>query len=53
MPQTPEKWQGVRMLPPMSVPTPSGDIPAAMAAPSPPDEPPGVCASDQGLFVRP
>ena len=36
-----------------SVPRPSGDMPAAIAADSPPLEPPGVRSRFQGLFVRP
>ena len=36
-----------------SLPIPSGDIPAAMAAESPPDDPPGVRSTFQGLLVRP
>ncbi len=41
------------MLPPTSVPMPSAEPSAASSAPSPPDEPPGVCAVDHGLNVRP
>ncbi len=40
-PAIPVADAGTRMLPPMSVPIPSGDMPAAMAALSPPEEPPG------------
>jgi hypothetical protein len=36
-----------------SLPSPSGDIPAAIAADSPPLEPPDVRSRFQGLFVRP
>lgn len=36
-----------------SVPRPSGDIPAAIAADSPPLEPPGVRLRSHGLFDRP
>src|ERR1039457_2329254 len=36
-----------------SVPRPSGDIPAAIAADSPPLEPPGVRSRFQGLFDLP
>jgi hypothetical protein len=49
----PEYAAGLRMLPPMSVPIPRHDMPAAMAAASPPDEPPGVRAKLKGFFVRP
>lgn len=52
-PAMPVKWAGTRMLPPTSVPTPRGDIPAAMAAASPPDEPPGEWAELQGFTVWP
>jgi hypothetical protein len=38
----PQKWAGVRMLPPMSAAKPSGEPPAAMIAPSPPLPPPLV-----------
>src|SRR2546425_11289999 len=44
---------GLRMEPPPSVPMWSGAIPAASAAPAPPDEPPGVRAGFQGLRVSP
>ena len=53
IPATPQKCAGTRMLPPMSVPIPSGDMPEAMAAPSPPDEPPGVCFVLQGFALWP
>lgn len=36
----------------MSVPTPSTAPSMASSAPSPPEEPPAVCAADQGLSVR-
>src|SRR5215467_5615454 len=36
-----------------SEPSPIGDIPAAIAADSPPLEPPGVRSRFQGLLVRP
>jgi hypothetical protein len=36
-----------------SVPRPIGDMPAAIAAASPPLEPPGVRVRSQGLFDRP
>ena len=41
------------MLPPMSVPRPSGEPPAAMMAAWPPLLPPGERSRFQGLFVRP
>ena len=49
----PQKCAGMRRLPPMSVPRPSGDMPDAMAAASPPDDPPGVWERRKGLFVSP
>ncbi len=36
-----------------SLPMPIGDMPAASAADSPPEEPPGVRSRFQGLLVRP
>jgi len=36
-----------------SVPSPRGDMPAAMAADSPPLDPPGVRSRSQGLFDLP
>src|SRR6195952_5752084 len=36
-----------------SLPIPIGDRPAAIAADSPPDEPPGVRSKFQGLLLRP
>jgi hypothetical protein len=36
-----------------SVPRPIGDMPAAIAADSPPLDPPGVRVKSQGLFDRP
>ena len=52
-PYIPQYPDGMRMLPPTSVPTPSAAPSAASKAPSPPEEPPAVCATDQGLSVRP
>ena len=52
-PHTPEKCAGTRMLPPKSVPRPSGEPNAATSAASPPLLPPGVRARSHGLFVRP
>lgn len=53
MPQMPQKAEGKRMLPPMSVPKPSGEPPAAMRAPSPPEEPPGLLDDIHGFVVWP
>src|SRR5690242_19033822 len=52
-PQIPLKCAGTRIDPPPSLPTPPAEHPDAMAAASPPLEPPGVRARSQGLFVRP
>ena len=52
-PAMPQKWAGTRMEPPPSLPTPPGEHPLAMAAASPPEEPPGVRSTFQGLFDRP
>src|SRR6202034_4718672 len=52
-PQIPLKCAGTRMEPPPSLPTPPADIPAAIAAASPPLDPPGVRSRSQGLLVRP
>ena len=41
------------MDPPTSLPMPSGDNPAAIAAASPPLEPPQVLSTSHGLQVRP
>ncbi len=37
----------------MSLPSSSGENPMATAAAAPPDDPPGVRATSQGLFVVP
>src|SRR5262245_10060651 len=52
-PTSPLKLDGMRTEPPPSVPMASGPSPAATAAPAPPDEPPGVRSSFQGLRVTP
>ncbi len=41
-PNTPLKNAGMRIDPPMSAPSPSGEPPVPTTAPSPPDEPPAV-----------
>src|SRR6202162_4806398 len=51
-PQMPLKCAGTRIEPPPSLPTPPADIPAAIAAASPPLEPPGVRSRSHGLLVR-
>ena len=53
MPAIPQKWAGPRTLPPTSLPSPSGDCPDAIAAPSPPLLPPGCREVSYGLLTRP
>ena len=50
---TPQKLAGARTLPPTSVPSPMMEPPAPNAAPSPPDDPPGVRLLLWGLSVEP
>ena len=52
-PAMPQKWAGTRIDPPPSLATPPGEQRAAMAAASPPLEPPGVRSESSGWFVRP
>ena len=52
-PQTPHQAAGSRMLPPESLPSASGDAPAATTAAAPEDEPPGARVASRGLTVRP
>src|SRR5258707_14943446 len=52
-PQIPQKCAGTRIEPPPSLPTPPAEQPAAMAAASPPLEPPAECARFHGLLVFP
>src|SRR5438067_13154043 len=52
-PQIPLKCAGTRMDPPPSLPTPPAEQPAAIAAASPPLDPPAVRCRSQGLLVRP
>src|SRR5262249_47185602 len=52
-PNVPVNADGLRIEPPPSVPTCSGAMPAATAAPAPPDEPPGVRSGFHGLRVKP
>ena len=53
IPAIPQKAAGMRIDPPMSVPSASGARPAATAAPEPPLDPPGVRSSRRGLRVTP
>src|SRR5580658_10272184 len=52
-PTTPQNAAGSRIEPPVSLPKPSGAMPAATAALDPPDEPPGTRVSSHGLRVTP
>src|SRR5690625_6429371 len=52
-PTIPQNEAGMRMLPPPSVPTAHGPIPAATAAPAPPDEPPAVRDGSTALRLMP
>ena len=52
-PQIPQKCAGTRIDPPPSLPTPPAESPAAIAAASPPLDPPAVRERSQGLLVRP
>src|SRR5579863_2711319 len=52
-PQMPQKCAGTRIEPPPSLPTPPAEHPAAMAAASPPLEPPELRERFQGLLVLP
>ena len=52
-PTTPQKDDGIRMEPPMSEPLARYAVPAASAAPEPPEEPPGVKSGFHGLRVTP
>ena len=49
----PQQYAGFRTEPPISLPRPNGLIPVAIAAASPPLDPPGVRVRSQGLNVRP
>jgi hypothetical protein len=52
-PAMPQKCAGMRMEPPPSLATPPAEHSAAIAAASPPLDPPGVRVKSQGLLVRP
>ena len=52
-PNTPQKADGTRTDPPMSVPISKLVMPHATAAAAPPDDPPGTRARSHGLFVVP
>jgi hypothetical protein len=52
-PAMPQKCAGMRMEPPPSLPIPPAEQNEAMAAASPPLDPPGVRSRFHGLLVRP
>jgi hypothetical protein len=52
-PATPQKDAGIRMDPPVSLPSASGTTPAATAAPDPPLDPPVMRERSHGLAVGP
>src|SRR5262245_15827648 len=52
-PHTPHQLDGMRIEPPMSLPSSRTVIAAATAAAAPPDEPPVVRAGSQGLLEVP
>ena len=49
----PQKCDGMRIEPAMSLPSSSDVNPAATAAAGPPDDPPGVLERSHGLLVVP
>src|ERR1700694_1448959 len=51
--EMPVKAAGPRTEIATSLPIPIGDMPAAIAADSPPEDPPGVRSRFHGLLVRP
>src|SRR5215213_9266992 len=52
-PTSPQHDAGMRIEPPPSLPCASDTMPAATAAPLPPDDPPGVRLVSHGLRVGP
>ena len=46
----PQSAAGMRVEPPVSVPSPAGTMRAAMAAAVPPDEPPGILVRSYGMI---
>ncbi len=53
MPDTPQKWAGMRMEPPVSEPSAAKVNRAATAAPEPEEEPPVTCSVFQGFRAGP
>jgi len=49
----PQKCEGTRIEPPMSLPSSMADIPVAIAAAEPLDDPPTVYSRFQGLRMSP
>src|SRR5918911_4737413 len=52
-PTQPHSAAGMRILPPVSVPVVPAASPAAIAAPEPPLDPPGIASRFHGLRVAP
>src|SRR4029078_3762696 len=52
-PTTPQSAAGIRIEPPVSVPSAQSTSPAATAAAEPPEEPPGRRSSARGLTTEP
>src|SRR5699024_3841074 len=52
-PNRPQAAAGIRIEPPPSLAPAIGTTPAATNAAEPPEEPPGVCSTCQGLRVAP
>src|SRR5437588_2414887 len=53
IPTSPQQAAGIRIEPPPSEPVAHGTMPAATAAPDPPEDPPGVRVRSHGLRVMP
>src|SRR5579885_1627621 len=51
MVDVPQHPDGMRRLPPVSLPVAAGTMRAASAAALPPDEPPGMCVGSHGFPV--
>jgi hypothetical protein len=52
-PYTPHRLDGIRILPPISLPKPNTDPPPAISEPSPPDDPPTPRVVSWGFLVTP
>lgn len=52
-PVMPQKFDGILIDPPKSVPNAKGETPSASIAASPPDDPPGVLSLFKGCLARP